>query len=126
MQTLVFAAEEDPGNVLMIELRGGAGFLMEAADNLRIARHVGGQNLERDGAVELRIAGSNHRRHAPHAERAEQLEMCQAPAAQDVGEGFFGADGRQRRARDHGRRIIRGIHFAGGKQIAGSQFDDVG
>ena len=82
MQPLILAAEEHAGDVFVIELGGAAGFLVEAADVFGIGRHLRRQNLEGHEAIELRIAGADHRRHAAHADWFDQFKMGQASAAQ--------------------------------------------
>ncbi len=81
VQPLIFAAEEDAGDVLVIELGGAAGLLVEAADVLGVVGHLRRQDLQRHEAVELGVAGAEDRRHAAHADRLDQLEMGQPPAA---------------------------------------------
>ena len=79
---LILAAEEDAGDVLVIELGGRAGLLVEAVDVLLILGHLRRQDLEGHEAIELRVAGPEHRRHAADADRLEQLEVGQALAIQ--------------------------------------------
>ena len=88
VQPLVLAAEEDAGDVLVIEAGGAAGLLVEAADVFRIDGHVRRQDLEGHQAVELGVAGADDGGHAADADRFDQLEMGQAPAAQAAG-GFL-------------------------------------
>ncbi len=90
MKLLVLAAEEDAGDVLVVELGRAARFLMEAADVFRIGGHVRGQNLQGDDAVELGVAGAQHRRHAAEAHRLEQFEIGQGLAAEHAGQDFLG------------------------------------
>ena len=110
MQPLVLAAEEDAGDVLVVELGGGAGLLVEAADVLRVGGHLRRQDLQGDEAVELRVAGPEHGRHAADADRLDQLEVGQA-----------GGRGCRRRRRWAGRAVagpwremIVGVSSVGG------------
>ena len=82
VQPLVFAAEEDAGDVLVVELRRGAGFLLEAVDALGIACHLRRQDLQRDDAVEFEVARFQHGGHAARADGFDQLEVAE-PAARD-------------------------------------------
>ena len=92
MQPLVLAAEEDAGDVLVVELGGGAGLLVEAADVLGVAGHLRRQDLQGDDAVELRVAGPQHGGHAADADRLDQLEVGESPAA-NPGVVDVGSDG---------------------------------
>ena len=58
----------DPRDVLVIELRGGAPLLVEARDDFGVAGLIGGQELERDLAVELGIECAKNRPHAADAD----------------------------------------------------------
>src|SRR5262249_58956188 len=64
------------------ELGGGAGLLVETADVLGVGGHLRGEDLQRDGAVELAVAGAEDRRHAADADRLDQFEVGEAAAAQ--------------------------------------------
>ena len=63
----------------MIELGGRARFLVKALDVLGIGRHFRRQDFQGDEAVELRVAGAEHGRHAADADGLEQLKMGQRP-----------------------------------------------
>ncbi len=71
VQALVLAAVKDPRDVFMIQPRGRSCFLVKALDVLVILGHFRRQNLESDEAVELRIASTQHRRHATDADGLE-------------------------------------------------------
>ena len=77
----------------MIELGGGAGFLVEALDVFGVHGQVRRQDLQGDAAVELGIAGAQHGRHAADADRLEQLEVGQPAAVQVIGGGGIGGRG---------------------------------
>ncbi len=115
VQPLVLAAEEDPRDVLVVEPGGGLRLLVEAAHVLRVGRHLRRQDLQRDLAFELHVARPQHRRHAADADRLDQLEMGEPPAAQAVAEALrAGASlaevgdivGRRRRLRIDGGRPL--------------------
>src|SRR5262249_12259686 len=92
VQALVLAAEEDAGDVLVVELGGAAGLLVEAAGAFRVAGHVGREDLQGDEAVELGVAGADDGGHAADADGFEQFEMGEASAT-DAGVGGFGGCG---------------------------------
>jgi hypothetical protein len=119
MQALVFAAKVDAGNVLVVELGGGAGLLMKPQDVLRISGHVRWQNFQGHGAIELGIAGADHRSHAADPNRFDQLEMSQAPAAQIDQESFLGTrSGTIGRLGNNGRAVIGHFHGILGKSFS--------
>src|SRR5260221_291197 len=80
VQPLVFAAEVDARDVLVVELGGGTGLVLEADDVFGIGRHLRRQHLQGDDAAELQIGGANHRGHAACAERFNQFEVAKLPA----------------------------------------------
>ena len=55
------------------ELRDGTRLTLEALAELRIGGERVGQDLDRDGAVEPRVAGLVHLAHAAGAERRDDL-----------------------------------------------------
>ena len=64
---------ENREDVWMIQRRGGAGFLLEAMEALRIGRECGWKNLDGDVAPEPRIARAIDLAHAACAKRADNL-----------------------------------------------------
>ena len=56
---------------------GGPGFVMEAADVVRIARQVGVEHLERDLPAERKLLGQIDFGHRPAAEPAQHVEVLQ-------------------------------------------------
>jgi len=93
VEFLILAAEEDACDVLVIELGGGPGFLVKAFDVFLILGQVGRQDLQRDKAIQLGVAGTQDGGHAAGAICSKQLEMSQPPAA-DVAGGRLGCRGR--------------------------------
>ena len=85
VEGLVFTAVEHAGNVFVVELGGGPCFLVEAANGFRIGGCFERQNLQGNQAVQLRIPRSNDGGHAADADRIEELEMRQVPAAEHAG-----------------------------------------
>ena len=68
---------EDREDVRMVERRGGARLLLEAAQPIGIGRERGGQDLDRDLASEPRVARAVDLAHAAGAERREDLVRTQ-------------------------------------------------
>ena len=66
----------------VVELPGGAGLLLEAADPLRIERDVAVQDLDRDVAAEARVAGAVDLAHAPRADAVGDLVRPEPGPAQ--------------------------------------------
>ena len=79
----------DVGNVRMIERRENLGFTLEPHQALRIGGHAGGQHLDRNVALQARIAGAIHLTHPTRADRRFDA---------------IGADARARRQR-HGATL---------------------
>src|SRR5207253_2432097 len=71
VKPLIFAAKEDPGNVLVVELGGGPCLLLETANALRIAGRLRRQDLKGDRTVQLRVPRPNYSRHATDADRLQ-------------------------------------------------------
>ena len=59
----------------MRELSGRAPFAQEALADDRVGREVGGQRLDRDAAVELRVAGEVDDAHAAASDLAFELVL---------------------------------------------------
>ena len=89
VQPLVFAAEEDAGDIFVIELRGGLGLLMKPLHVIGLLGHLRRQDFQGDEAIQLRIVGPDDRRHAADADRLDQLVMGQTPSVQ-AGDDRFG------------------------------------
>src|SRR2546430_11683820 len=64
VEVLVLAVVEDAGDVLVLELGGGARFLMKPANVLGISRHLWRLRLESDAAIEFEVTSLDDRRHA--------------------------------------------------------------
>ena len=60
-------------DVRIVERCDGARFLLEALTRLGIRRERTGQHLDRDSAIEPRIASSIHFAHAPFTERGHDF-----------------------------------------------------
>ena len=65
-------------NIGVIERGGGARFLLEAPQPVRIGRKARGQHLNRHIATEPRIARTIDLVHAAHAERRENFVRTEA------------------------------------------------
>ena len=74
-------------------LAAAAGLLVEAADVLGVGGHLRRQDLQGHEAIELRVAGADDRRHAADADRLDQLEVGQLPAAKNPAEQILLATG---------------------------------
>ncbi len=80
MQSLVFAAEVNAGDVVVVEHGRGAAFLLEAVHALRVACSFGRQNLQRDDAPESGVACFQHRGHAAGADGFDEFVVSQLAA----------------------------------------------
>src|SRR5262249_25581381 len=69
--------------VWMTQRRNGAGLLLEAAKSLRIAAECGGQHLDRDEAVQPRIAGLIHLSHAAGAKQSDDFVDTEPRAGEE-------------------------------------------
>jgi hypothetical protein len=76
VQPLVFTDVVHARDVLVIELRRGLCFVLKALHDQRIARHRGGQNLQRHHAVQTRVERFEH---SPHAAGTNALEDRKVP-----------------------------------------------
>jgi len=122
VQALILAAEEDAGDVLVVELGGAAGLLVEAADVLLVAGHLRGQDLQRDEAVELRVAGAEDGGHAADADGFDEFEVSELAAA-DAGVRLGGRDrGGGSVAGDDRGRVV-GRRCGGGEDVVGRRAD---
>ena len=87
----------DGDDVWVAEARQGAGFPGEALGEAWVGRRLGGQDFQRDQAVEGRLARFVHGPHAAFAEEAEDFELREEPGHlfdRQRHEGFgFGAGG---------------------------------
>ena len=79
-RALVFADVMDRADVRMIQRRNRACFAFEPRAQVGIGRQFRRQDLDRDGAIEARIAGLVDLAHAARAERRDDLEVAQANA----------------------------------------------
>src|SRR5262249_23710161 len=122
VQPLILAAEENAGDVLVVELGGGAGFLVKAADVLLVGGHFRRQNLQGDAAVQLQVVGADHRRHAADADRLDQLEMGEPPAAEGAAENLFRGHLARRGPGDHRGGVVGQIGGGGDEQGGGRAF----
>ena len=79
-------------DVRMIERREHLGFAPEARDTVRVARKRLRQDLDRDGAIEARIAGFVNLTHAARAQRGQDFERAE-PGAGIQGQtvGLYGS-----------------------------------
>jgi hypothetical protein len=74
----VIAADVVNGDdVGVIERAGRAGFALETGDAVRVARHGGGQHLDRHVALEADVPGAPDFAHAAAAEQFHDLEVAQ-------------------------------------------------
>ena len=64
MDAVVFARRVNLDDVRVIQPRGGFGLVLETRDEVRVLRHPWGDDLQRDNAVEHRLAGLEHGAHA--------------------------------------------------------------
>ncbi len=67
-------------DVGVIELSGGATFLVEAADELLVVRELLGQDLHRDMPIEAELLGKEHGCHRSRAELLQDLVSGDVPA----------------------------------------------
>ena len=67
-------------DVRMIELRDRAGFAIEALAELRVGGEGVGENLDRDRAIEPRVAGFVHLAHPAGADERQDLVRAEASA----------------------------------------------
>ena len=72
---------------------GGAGFVMEAADVVRVAGQLGVEHLERDLPAERQLLGQIDLGHRAAAEPAQHVEVFQL-FANEIGHGAGAVDGR--------------------------------
>ena len=114
MEDAIVADAEDARDVLVIELGGGAAFLVESLDDFRVRGLVGGEQLEGDLAVELGVEGAEDRPHPADADGLVEAERVDhlAGARQGHRGGARGSTGRlsPRRAAgalEHGRGVVR-------------------
>jgi hypothetical protein len=66
---------ENGKNIGMAQRRGRLGFLLKAAQSLRVKRNEPGQDLDGYIALQTKIAGSIHFPHAAGAKQRENLEV---------------------------------------------------
>ncbi len=66
---------EDSDDVLALHLHGGARLAREARLCLGQGGHIGAKELDRDGAVELQVAGDHDDAHAADAEEPLDLVL---------------------------------------------------
>ena len=71
------------GDVRMIQRRERLRFALEPREPLGIARERVGQDLDRDVAIELRIAGAIHLAHAPGAKGGQDFVGAEAGAGSE-------------------------------------------
>ena len=79
-RAFVLADIVDGEDVRVIERRGGAGFLLEAAQTVGITGELGGQHLDRDLATESRVFCQIDLAHSAGAELRDNLIMIEACA----------------------------------------------
>ena len=72
-RAVLLAPVEDADDVGVVQARGGLRLAPEPLDERGVARELGGEHLERDGAVELRVAGEVHVGHAAVRDLADDL-----------------------------------------------------
>ena len=77
MDAVVLADFVDLHDAGVHERGGGAGFVMETADVVRIAGQLGVEHLERDLPAERKLLGQIDLGHRPAAEPAEDVEVFQ-------------------------------------------------
>jgi hypothetical protein len=63
----------DRRDVRVIQRREGLGFTLEAREAVGVVRERLGQNLDRDVAIQLRVAGAEDLAHAAFADRRGDL-----------------------------------------------------
>jgi hypothetical protein len=81
VQALVFTAVINAGNVFVIESGSSAGLALKTPHLIGIGCRLWRQNLQRDHAIELGVAGADHRCHATDADRFFQFEMGESATA---------------------------------------------
>lgn len=91
VETLVFTAEVDARDVLVVEFGGRACLMLESRDILRISGHVRRQDLQSDRASKLEILRLNDRGHTADADRFDEFKMTQFAANQTFGMLGIGA-----------------------------------
>src|SRR5262249_20541371 len=117
MEALVLAEEVDAGDVVVVGLGGGPGFLLEPDDVLRVGSHVGREDLKGDDAAEVEVAGLEDGGHAAGADGLDQLEVAELAAGQSVAEPRVG-NGSRAVPGDNGRRFV-GRRGGGGERSQG-------
>ena len=71
---------EQRADVRMIERRDGARLAVEAVAQLRVGGERRGEDLDRDGAIEPRIAGAIHLAHPTLADECDDFVGAEAHA----------------------------------------------
>jgi hypothetical protein len=72
----------DVGDVRMVQRGQGLGFALKPRDSLRVGGERLGQDLDRNGAIELRILRAVDLTHAAGAERRPDLVRAEACAGE--------------------------------------------
>ena len=98
MQPAVFADEERPGDVIVIEPGGRLGLVLETLQGIRIGRLFGGKDFQGHRSAQMGVDGAEDTPHPPPAHVFDQLELPQMVARHHP--SFEDATGRVR----HGRR----------------------
>ncbi len=80
MHVVLLFESEDLRDVRVIQRREGLRFTLESSHAVRIRRERLGQDLDRDGAIEARIAGFVHFAHAARSDGGDDLVWTQASA----------------------------------------------
>ena len=107
VEAAVLAAEISPGDILVVELGGGAGLFLEAANVLGVGGHLRGEDFQGDDPPKVEVAGLDDGGHSTGACLLDQLELPKAHAFEGVfAEDGLGIDEPLPRARDDGGRIL--------------------
>ena len=125
----VVADRVDAGDILVVELRRGAPFLIEPLDHLGVDGLPGRQELQRDHPFEAGVLGAIDRPHAPHADALDELEAIDPLAGLRQGGWSLHLPRRppQRRTpREHRRRLAHGRARTGRRPARSAWVRDFG
>ena len=87
----------DAGDVRVIQRREGLGFTLEAGEPISVVRERLGQDLDRDVAIQLRVAGPEDLPHAAFADAGDNFVDTQTGTG-SKGQGWRDYMGRNGRA----------------------------
>jgi hypothetical protein len=76
-------------DVGVIQRRGGASLLQEAALPALVGHRLGGEHLERNGTLKQRVVRAIDHPHAAGAELANDLVVRQGPANHGIGADYM-------------------------------------